>query len=481
MTNACGITKAAIIGFLASVVFPSVGQADWVTDFVDRATVTTTQASSFESNGRHYATAGGASMRWSSSADYPVSINPPRLGGGCGGIDAYLGGVSFLDEEYLVQKIEAIITNAPAIAFDIAMKQMSSQLSETYKSFESITNGLNALQLDDCGIANAGVVTVMKENGSFSDAGEKMWAEATTGFKTAYDASAKNRDAARSTLNIQPVGEIFAACTSADYIAFMNENGSLLEKAANDLGLMNPDKTGFLRAAIGDITMVYDMASGVASGGGAYSFVAGECGGTTKGLGAAFSRYVNEGIYVVKGDALGSACAEVADNTIQTLLQSAITKFLASPQGVLTDRERNAVYMTGLPLDIALKAAETDGSLGIFQESIVTSLPIMYSYNMFRQEISEYSSMLIRLKQFLSEAMAGTDANQCPRAPAELLVMEISKAEQQVQKQYELLASEYRQQLEIRGVDPIRLRQQIQDLIDRAVRQKHRMLRGNKD
>ena len=476
MKNACIVAKSALICFGTILVLPSLSQADWVTDFVDRATVTTTQASSFESNGRHYATGGGASVRWASSVDYPISINPPRLSGGCGGIDAYLGGVSFLDEEYLVQKIEAIITNAPAIAFDIAMKQMSSQLSETYKSFESIANSLNSLQVDDCGIAKAGFVTVKED---VTAGAAKMWETAKVGFKTAFDGSAKNADAAKSTMNDQDIEMMLSAClTDARYSQFMGESGSLLEKSATILNLIHADKTDMLRANFGDVSMTYDESSGRAVGAGVFTYVSGQCGATSKGLGAAYSRYVDEGIYTEKGAASGSACVDVPDNEIRSLLQSAMTKFLASPQGSLTQQERNVVYMTGIPLDLALKSAELDGSLGVLQDNILTALPLMYSYNMFRQEIGEYTSMLVRLKQYLVEALGGTNAFQCPNEPVELLLIEINKAEKAIQNQHRDLQAEYRSKLNDNGIDPLLLRQQIQELIDKAVAHKHRMLQS---
>ena len=464
------------------IVIPGITKADWVTDFVDRATVTTTQAGTYESNGRHYATAGGGSIRWSTSADYPISINPPRLGGGCGGIDAYLGGVSFLDEEYLVQKIEAIITNAPAIAFDIAMKQMSAQLSETIGKFEDIINGLNNLQLDDCGIANAGVVTVMEEGGSFGDAMSSMWEESISGFKQGYENSAKNRDTARSSMDTQSVTDLFDGCTSVPYKNFMNSNGSVLTKLADPaLGLIEAANAPMLRANIGDISMNYDVSSGAATGAGAYEFVSGECGQTAKGLGAAFSRYINDGIYVTKGDGAGDPCTDINDNAIRALLESAINKFLQNPQGVLTDQERNAVYMTGLPLDVALKAAETNGQLEILQQQVLEALPVMYSYNMFRHEVGEYSAALNRLKKFFSESMQNTDKNQCPREPAEHLVAEISKAQSVIKDELKNLSVQYKQEMDNRGIDPYIFRRNIEHIVKTALHQKHLMMQPKKN
>src|SRR3546814_5952804 len=40
--------------------------------------------------------------------DYLTSVTLPKVRAGCGGIDMFLGGMSFLDPDYLVQKLESI-------------------------------------------------------------------------------------------------------------------------------------------------------------------------------------------------------------------------------------------------------------------------------------------------------------------------------------------------------------------------------------
>lgn len=60
-----------------------------------------------------------------------------------------------MNVEMLVQKLQNILSAAPAAAFDIALKTLAPQVSDTIKSLEAIVDKLNNLQLDDCKAAKA--------------------------------------------------------------------------------------------------------------------------------------------------------------------------------------------------------------------------------------------------------------------------------------------------------------------------------------
>lgn len=459
---------------------PAYVSADWVTDFVDRATVTTTQANYYEGNGRNFATLGGGSIRWASRNDYPVSITPPRLGGGCGGIDAYLGGVSFLDEEYLVQKIEAIITNAPAIAFDIAMKSMSSALDGSVKDFENLANNLNNLQLDDCAIAKKGVVTLMSDEGpgsSLSAAGKAMWGEVTSNWKIETGES-KNHDAAKTNQNAQPVSDLFSGCGDPNFRDFIGTTGSLLDKMANNtIGLITFEDKEFLRANFGDIAISYDNSTGVEAGAGSYDYISDECGKNVD-LEAAFNKYVNEGVYQTKGT-LAANCTEDTSDAINNLLTSAIAKLSQNPAQTLTPRELSAVYMTGLPLGKAIRASQAEGKYPAVIGMINTFLPIFYSYNMFSQMGQQYLSALSRLKNYITQAKNGTDSTQCPAEPLQFLTSEINKAQKNIRLSLNDLTKGYSNKIKETGIDPFTFRHEIEKIINDAIYKKHKMMRAS--
>lgn len=81
---------------------------------------------------------------------------------GCGGIDGFLGGFSFLDPDYLVEKAQRAMQAAPYVAFDMALKTMCKECADTLGKIEQITNFLNGIQLNECALAKP-IATAMVE------------------------------------------------------------------------------------------------------------------------------------------------------------------------------------------------------------------------------------------------------------------------------------------------------------------------------
>lgn len=133
--------------------------AEWIDDWIQQKTYS--GPAYLEGQKRGFASAGSMSLRWKHGVDYPVTIQKPRIKAGCGGIDLFLGGVSFLDSDYLVDKLESMISAAPAIAFQIALKTLSEQLATTLSEFTAIIDRLNQLQFDDCKATKAIITTAI--------------------------------------------------------------------------------------------------------------------------------------------------------------------------------------------------------------------------------------------------------------------------------------------------------------------------------
>ena len=111
---------------------------------------------SYEGQERGYLVGGSASLRFDNSNDRPlVSFTPPSLKVGCGGIDLVMGGFSYLNFEYLVQKLQGILSAAPAFAFQIALKTLCESCADIVSSLENITDMINALNVDSCKASKA--------------------------------------------------------------------------------------------------------------------------------------------------------------------------------------------------------------------------------------------------------------------------------------------------------------------------------------
>lgn len=122
--------------------------AAWVDDWLIQKTVTS--PGTFEGQKRNYYSGGGFNARWRNGNDYLISAQAPRIKAGCGGIDMFAGATSFMNVNHLVQKLQAMVTAAPAIAFDLAFNVLCEPCAKSVKSFEAITDALNGLQFDDC-------------------------------------------------------------------------------------------------------------------------------------------------------------------------------------------------------------------------------------------------------------------------------------------------------------------------------------------
>ncbi len=147
---------------LVMFIFCQTAFADWLDDWYGQ--YTTTAPSYLKGQQRGYLTLGSFSARVPSRTDYLFSIEKPRLDIGCGGIDAFLGGFSFLNFEYLVQKLQRMIQVAPAVAFQVALKQLSPTLGGIIENLESIINTLNSIQLNECALTR-GIFTKIIESG----------------------------------------------------------------------------------------------------------------------------------------------------------------------------------------------------------------------------------------------------------------------------------------------------------------------------
>ena len=141
-----------------SILVASCGQAapayaqGWAESWFDN--VTYSSPGSFEDQTRGYVTAGGMSGRVDVHDDYLMSLTLPKVKAGCGGIDMFLGGMSFLDPDYLVQKLETILQAAPAVAFQYLLETLDEKMGNIISKMEAATNYLNSIQVNDCRLAN---------------------------------------------------------------------------------------------------------------------------------------------------------------------------------------------------------------------------------------------------------------------------------------------------------------------------------------
>jgi conjugative transfer pilus assembly protein TraH len=107
-----------------------------------------------------YATGGGFTVRNRSMNTKPLTINPPRFDAGCGGIDIFAGGFSFINEDQLVDTMKSIGSSAVSYAFLLGLETVSPQISNGIKQLQSWMNDINDISINSCesGATLAGAV-----------------------------------------------------------------------------------------------------------------------------------------------------------------------------------------------------------------------------------------------------------------------------------------------------------------------------------
>ena len=229
----------------------------WAETWFDN--VTYTSPGSFEDQTRGYVTAGGMSGRVDVHNDYLTSLTLPKIKAGCGGIDMFLGGMSFLDPDYLVQKLESILQAAPAVAFQYLLETLDEKMGNIISKMEAATNFLNSIQVNDCRLANR-MVQIAKGDENMSGIIEEM-----TGYKSVKQGFAKSYQQSREKIEAnannptEDLKDALANCPAE--VTEIFRTGSLLSHAATRVGA--GDWASVMRARVGDVYMRWDAADKV--------------------------------------------------------------------------------------------------------------------------------------------------------------------------------------------------------------------------
>ncbi|HKY82571.1 MAG TPA: conjugal transfer protein TraH [Sphingobium sp.] len=224
----------------------------WAESWFDN--VTYTSPGSFEDQTRGYVTAGGMSGRVDVHDDYLMSLTLPKVKAGCGGIDMFLGGMSFLDPDYLVQKLESILQAAPAVAFQYLLETLDEKMGNIISKMEAATNYLNSIQVNDCRLANR-MVQIAKGDDNMSGIIEEM-----TGYKSVKEGFAKSYQQSREKIQAnqnnptEDLKDALANCPAE--VTDIFRTGSLLSHAATRVGA--GDWASVMRARVGDVYMRWD-------------------------------------------------------------------------------------------------------------------------------------------------------------------------------------------------------------------------------
>lgn len=79
-----------------------------------------------------------------------MHMDLPSYRAGCGGIDLFTGGFSFVNSEELVNFFENVMNNAVGYSFNLAMESYTPEIANAYKWITDVANKINQSNMNSC-------------------------------------------------------------------------------------------------------------------------------------------------------------------------------------------------------------------------------------------------------------------------------------------------------------------------------------------
>ena len=193
----------------------------------------------------------------------PISFTPPSLSmNGCGAINLTMGGFSYMNPQYLMQKLQGIIQMAPSFALEIAIKILSEQAGNVMNFLEHMSDFINSLNVNSCHAMSTIAANILPNSmdtklGIEKDNAAASQANGGSGWFGGVTAAYNNAGSALSNWwkNTAPPSGQSLVDFEDENCAIANGASGVLRTAANDvnMGSIPPDFIDFIRAYVGDV------------------------------------------------------------------------------------------------------------------------------------------------------------------------------------------------------------------------------------
>lgn len=104
----------------------------------------------YEGQSRGFVTGGSVSVRLPNETVQPLSVSLPHLRSGCGGVDLFLGAISYISADDLIRKMKTIGSSFASYAFMMALKTLCSPCENIMEKLEAASRAANSLSVDTC-------------------------------------------------------------------------------------------------------------------------------------------------------------------------------------------------------------------------------------------------------------------------------------------------------------------------------------------
>ena len=155
MKKIVAVAAAGLMSFAATS--GVAGPGDSMKDFFDdgMGSVNITGPSANQGQAAGYYTGGNLVYRAPQETTQIASIQLPSVRAGCGGIDIFSGGFSFISSEQLIAHMKAIASAAPGYAFSLALTQLSPILADKIDQMQTYAQKINEYNMNSCEQAQA--------------------------------------------------------------------------------------------------------------------------------------------------------------------------------------------------------------------------------------------------------------------------------------------------------------------------------------
>lgn len=128
-----------------------------------------TPAGVYEGQSRGFVTGGSVSVRLPNETIQPLSVSLPHLRSGCGGVDLFLGAISYISADDLIRKMKTIGTSFASYAFMMALKTLCSPCENIMEKLEAASRAANSLSVNTCRAGESLAEGIFGEGGVIRD------------------------------------------------------------------------------------------------------------------------------------------------------------------------------------------------------------------------------------------------------------------------------------------------------------------------
>lgn len=151
--------------------------------------VSTSAPGNFKANARRIVTFGGTRVRFPQSSVQLLSVTPPNISAGCNGIDAYMGGFSYIDSDAFVDALKQMGTATLGAFLNLAIRTSCPICAAVMDIMRTASEVGRSMAFDSCSVGTK-LAGKLYDNGIFQSKGEL---QSASGANCSKDAANFNK------------------------------------------------------------------------------------------------------------------------------------------------------------------------------------------------------------------------------------------------------------------------------------------------